>query len=241
MKGLRIAFWITLLVCAAALLPGGAAAAQGQPPAWRTEAHSVGAQDVLYDQLALGMVNGAASQNFETALNSFDIQVADDFDIPAGTFFWSITQIEVDGLYGDAGYQAVSANVFFYNSTGTLPGTSFYSAAFVPTAASLQSGDFVINLNPPAGLISGREYWMSVQANLDSAGTGRQWRWGLRTAQTGNAAALINPGNGWAYDCMVWKAIGSCNPATTEKDLQFRLSGQQINIASTIYLPTVFR
>jgi len=240
MRGKRLTVIASLIVVAVLLSSGGTATAHGfRPAAGNVGGASVGAQAVLYDQLTLGAPNGAASQNFETSLNTFDIQVADDFTVPAGAFFWLVTQIEIDGFYETCANQASSVNVFFNNSAGTLPGTSLYQGAFVPTAASLLSGDFVINLNPAPGLVAGRSYWLSVQANLDAGAQSCQWRWGMRSPISGNTAALVNPGNGWIYNCTVWTPLTTCTGDNV--DVQFRLNGSQINIVSTVYLPLISR
>ena len=246
MRSKHVTVLIGLVVIATLFLSGGTAVARANPPVLTGEngdSGSVGAQLVLYNQLTLGQINGAVSQNFETAFNSADNQSADDFTIPAGTFFWSVNTIEVDGFYqGGSGFQAATVNVYFYNTAGSLPGTALYAASFAPSG--LPSGDFVITLSPPAGLLAGRTYWVSVQANLDSGGgsTAHQWLWGLRNPQAGNAAAWLNPGNGYGVDCTVWKTLTDCGftvaPAT---DLQFKLSGSQINIVATVYLPIVSR
>ena len=249
MRSKHVTVLIGLVVAAPLLFSGrGVAAAQDN-------GGQVGAQacvaPCLYDQLTLGQTNGSVSQNFETAFNSLDNQSADDFSIPAGTFFWSVNKIEVDGLYlNGSNFQAASVNVYFYNTAGTLPplpGTSLYQASFVPSAG-LNNGDFVVNLNPPAGLLAGKTYWVSVQANLDAGGSlPHEWLWGFRGPQAANEAAWVNPENGFGgTGCTTWKTLTACGLPVPpgpppESDLQFRLSGSQINIAATVYLPLVSR
>lgn len=253
MRSKHVTVLIGLVVIATLFLSGGTAVARANPPVLTGEngdSGSVGAQVVLYDRLRLDQANGWISQNFETAFNAADNQAADDFAVPAGSFFWLVNNIEVDGFYQQPGYQAVSVNVFFYNNSGSgsLPGTSSYQGSFVPS--NLNTGDFVTNLNPPAGLLAGRTYWVSVQANLDagSSGSSHLWFWGLRgppqDPTTGNLAAWINQGGGFVVGpCTTWGPLATCggsDPGTTT-DLQFRLSGSQINIAARVYLPVISR
>jgi len=247
------------LVVAATLLFSGSGMAVAQDNGGQVGAQACVAP-CLYDQLTLGQTNGWVSQNFES-LDSLcasvgklpqcmDNQAADDFTIPPGSFFWLVNKVEVDGFYQQppSGYAAASANVFFYNNSGSgsLPGTSSYQGSFVP--GNLANGDFVIDLNPPAGLLAGRTYWVSVQANLDLGSDGRVWFWGLRGPPqdplTGNLAAWINQGGGFTVGpCTTWGPLASCggsDPGDTT-DLQFRLSGSQINIAARVYLPLISR
>jgi hypothetical protein len=240
MRSKHITILVGLIVTATVLFSGGGMAVA------QDNSGNVGAQacvaPCLYDQLTLGQPNGSVSQNFEATFNTRDNQSADDFTIPAGTFFWSINQVALDGLYNGSGFQATSVNVFFYNSAGSLPGTSVYQASFVP--AGLSTGDFVISLNPPAGLLAGKTYWLSVQANLDSGGVNpaHQWYWGLRGPGVGNAAAWINPGDGFFTGCTTWNTLTNCGITSGNvTDLQFRLSGTQVNIAATVYLPSIRR
>jgi len=244
MRSKHVTVLIGLMVAATLLFSGrGMAVAQDN-------GGQVGAQacvaPCLYDQLTLGQTTGWISQNFEIALNAADNQAADDFTIPPGSFFWSVNKVEVDGFYQEPGYQAATVNIYFYTNAGSLPGSSLYQASFAPSAG-LNSGDLVINLNPPAGLLAGKTYWLSVQANLDAGQSGSvdEWFWGLRGPQAGNAAAWINQGGGFVIGtpCTTWGPLATCggaDPGATT-DMQFRLSGSQINIAATVYLPIVSR
>jgi hypothetical protein len=242
---------IALLVTAAVLFSSGMAVAQGHPLSVETRrvgAKSVGAQDILYDQISTNISpTGVISQNFETNFNSYDNQAADDFTIQAGSYYWLVTQVEVMGHYLNPGYQASSVNVYLHNSTGSLPASSFFASSFIPVGG-LDTGSFVINLGPGVGLPSGRQYWLSVQANLDSGCpqqqgcSARQWQWRERTGgEVGSASAWLNILGGWWPDCTTWK------PRLTEcgfgsyPDLLFSLSGSLVPINTTIYFPFVLQ
>jgi hypothetical protein len=80
---------------------------------------------VLYDQydnFATQEPVNIPSQDFETALDFFDSQAADDFIVPIGQT-WEVTEVDVLGEYDSTG-PAASFHVFFYeNGAGDLPGT----------------------------------------------------------------------------------------------------------------------
>ena len=74
----------------------------------------------FYDQTDNGSVGtGSVSQNFETANDAFDNQVADDFVVPAGQT-WTIQQVNVTGSYFNGNGPATSVNVFFYSDSTTF-------------------------------------------------------------------------------------------------------------------------
>src|SRR5215212_8919788 len=54
--------------------------------------------DVLYDQYNNPGTNGTSSQNFETANDAVDDELADDFVVPGGQT-WDINGVDVDGFY----------------------------------------------------------------------------------------------------------------------------------------------
>jgi hypothetical protein len=237
------------LVVTATLLFSGRGMAAAQDGGGQVGAQACVAP-CLYDQLtpANDLANGWISQNFlETTLNAADNQAADDFTIPPGSFFWSVNKIEVDGFYQEPGYQAASVNIYFYSNAGSLPGPNIVAPVSVIPSANLNNGDFVMDLNPPVGLVAGHTYWLSVQANLDAGQSGSvdEWFWGLRGPQTANAAVWQNAQGGFIFGtpCTNWGPLATCggsDPGTTT-DLQFRLSGSKINIAATVYLPLISR
>ncbi len=79
--------------------------------------------DVLYDQYDNAGTVSSNSQDYETALNSFDNERADDFAVPSGPG-WNVTGVEVQGVYDNGPGPATSVHVRVYaNGAGNLPGT----------------------------------------------------------------------------------------------------------------------
>ena len=91
---------------------GGAAVTAPAPPA--------APYVTLYDQYNNAGADAVSSQDFETANNAFDDQVADDFVIPGGQD-WQVTEVDIQGQYFNGPGPAASMNVFFYTNSGTLP------------------------------------------------------------------------------------------------------------------------
>src|SRR5437762_5603594 len=52
----------------------------------------------LYDQYNNAAANSTSSQDFETAFDAFDDQVADDFVVPSGQT-WQVNEVDVAGVY----------------------------------------------------------------------------------------------------------------------------------------------
>ena len=78
--------------------------------------------DLLYDQFNNKGLVWSNSQDYESALDSFDNELADDFAVPPGST-WNLTGVEVQGVYDGPG-PATSVHVRAYaNGAGNLPGT----------------------------------------------------------------------------------------------------------------------
>ncbi len=135
------------------------------------------AGDVLYDQYDNAGTTASSSQNFETALDTSDDAVADDFVVPDGVG-WSISGVEVQGVYFHGPGPADSVNVSIYDNAGDLPGTLLASR---PNLSFTGGPSFVLTVSPAIELGPGR-HWLSVQANQTFASAG-QWGWLDRTQQ----------------------------------------------------------
>ncbi|MEO8286548.1 MAG: S-layer homology domain-containing protein [Chloroflexota bacterium] len=181
--------------------------------------------NVLYDQYdALGET-AVTSQQFEEEFAGYSAQAADNFFVtPRQT--WTVEQVAVSGVYSGSGY-ADSVNVFFYSATsGNMPAAPVFTQTDILPSFGLDTGDFVIPLNPPALLPEGH-YYISVQANQGYAQSG-QWFWRDRT-RVGSVygAAWRNPGGAFNRTfCTSWGGRGSiCSLSGHEPDQIFRLSG----------------
>src|SRR4051812_25901506 len=142
--------------------------------------------------------NALASQDFNDngTFDSGDIQLADDFVVPAGER-GSISSMDADGEYTAQGAPAAgpvhSVDVYFYASGSSAPvGSPVASRQGVAyTDISSGAGALRLDLGTPVTLTHGT-YWVSVWVHQD-ASTHGQWRWGTRTVQTGEAAGAFYP------------------------------------------------
>jgi len=222
-----------LLAAAAALALSASGIASAAGPALGHAGKAVpfslnSGQAVLYDQNDNDSGIGITSQNFETSLDAYDNQGADDFKVPAG-FTWKVKEVTVTGVYYNGAGPAPSVHVTFYKNLGGLPNSAKVVAdypAIVP--ADNGFGSFVIALPTGAKLKPGK-YWVSVQANMDFA-IGGQWGWETRTVQSGLPAAWQNPGDGFATGCTTWGYENVCIAAGQGPDKMFALKGKAIPI-----------
>ncbi|MBE0570215.1 MAG: T9SS type A sorting domain-containing protein [Ignavibacteriaceae bacterium] len=179
---------------------------------------------VLYEQLANIGTNSITSQNFETILDAYDNQLADDFIVPVVDDSWTIESIEVLGIYFNGTGPANSVNIWFYNDSLGLPASIAASRMDVVPSAGLATGSFILSLTSPVTLSAGT-YWLSVQCNMDSA-VGGQWGW-TEQLQNNQESVWQNPGGGWAATCSSWGyRVTNCSVGTAPYyDLSFRLNG----------------
>jgi hypothetical protein len=190
--------------------------------------------EILHNQLDGGTGYGITSQDFESTLNVFDSEAADDFEVPAGET-WTIQTVTVYGFFSNAGAVLNQVWVRFYTDVNGLPAPSFFnqSLVYVNTA-----GSFNITLPQPQNLNSGR-YWVSVQARMDY-GTQGQWFWYERNVQypNSNPSAWRNPGGGFGTPCTNWGSrVSNCGVGISP-DLIFALGGTRTTTGLTIRFPT---
>lgn len=180
----------------------------------------IGFGAVLYDQYDNMGTSSFPSQDFETALDNYDAQGADDFVVPAGET-WNITEVDVYGDYSSGSAGSESFHVFIYQDAAGLPGPVVYTA-LNQSYTSGNSIDFVITLTTPAILTEGT-YWVSVQSRMDYNGND-QWFWKDRSVQNNNPAAWQNPGDGFGSGCTAWAVRTSCL-GSAGPDYVYRLVG----------------
>ena len=194
----------------------------------------------LYDQYDNAGAIATSSQNYESTLNTYDDEVADDFTVTDNSG-WFVNQVEVDGQYFNGPGPATSVNVRFYADSSGLPGTMVAERLNVDFTQGPDPGDFVIPLVAGVPLGPGL-YWVSVQANQNFTTTG-QWGWTDRTVSANSGAAWENPGNGYSTPCVNWgRRATTCAIDAPAPDQVFRLLGnigaggpQLIHDHATVY------
>src|ERR1043166_7919500 len=191
-------------------------------------------QVVLYDQLNNPGTVSTLSQVFSD-FPTFSSDLADDFVVPSGQT-WNVSEVDAQGVYFNGPGPADSFNVYFYQSSGGLPGTVVYSA----TAQSYvnNSGVFQVTLAAPAILPAGT-YFVEVQANM-AFSPGGEWGWTDRTVQANSTASWQNTGGGFGPPgscpapgcpnpcptCHTWGIRQCCTGSPAgEPDHMFRLVG----------------
>jgi hypothetical protein len=170
-----------------------------------------------------GSVN---SQNYESAMQTYDDAAADDFTIPNATK-WHISEIDVTGAYASGSGPASSVIVTFYpNKKGEPNGRARYSFTLNCTD---NAGSFQCLLptkgkkNKLAVALGAGTWWVSVVANCVSQTCGT-WNWTENTTVTGYQAEWRNLYGGFNNECVGWAPLSTCfggSPA----DLAFTLIG----------------
>lgn len=236
-----------LLVVTLGLL-GAIGATQAKVPVTRvatthpaeTAVATAGTSGVLYAQIGTPVTNciiptfpqcSVNSQAYETALDQYDDQAADDFVVPSGQI-WSITGVDVVGDYVDG--RPAYFNVYFYLDAGGLPGTLAGSRLAQSYTGGAQSGTLhSITLTAPANLAAGT-YWLSVQARHDGGSaaiwgqTPYPWSWENASSGINGLAVWRNQGGGVYYNPdSQWVDAGNVSGAS--EDLRFRLNGTAVS------------
>lgn len=178
--------------------------------------HPVPSPTVLYNQNS-NFGQGIVSDNFSSAMSSYDSIGADDFWVPSGQT-WEITEADVTGSYVDGSGPASSVVVSFWG--GAYPqriaqhGADTFTLSCTDNAGSFacmlplsSRGKPLVRLR---GGSAGKGYWLSVVANCDLTTCG-EWQWTSSTAVHNSEGEWKNPGAGWHTPCgNGWGTIRAC-------------------------------
>lgn len=189
------------------------------------------AQIPLYDQTDAPSGAGVPDQNFETGLDAFDSDGADDFDVPAPG--WRITGVGTVGSTMMPGGATVDVS-FFVNAVGggdpDLPGNAICSYAGLTPLDS--GGSFTITLPAPCDLTPGT-YWLGIQTNQSLATNGGHF-WSTRSTQSGSEGVWRNPADGFGTGCTGFAPLTSCNVGGgASPDFLFTLAGDVFTTTTT--------
>jgi uncharacterized repeat protein (TIGR01451 family) len=188
----------------------------------------LGNSSVLFDQFDAASGNGTPDQDFETALDAFDAQAADDFVVPADAA-WLVRELRTIGSTTVSGGATISVAIHLNASGGgspDLPGSPVAGCSYsnlTPTTDT--AGSFVIRL-PAACLLTSGRYWLSLQTRQDVATHGQHF-WSNRAVQSGSEAVWRNPGNGFGSGCTVFRPQLECGVGGgASPDLLFQVVGE---------------
>jgi uncharacterized repeat protein (TIGR01451 family) len=196
---------------------------------------------VLWDQPITDTNLGAyANQDFETAVDAFDIFIADDF---GNSEWWAIDTIYVPGNTWNLGGDLDCAGVLHWEiyadaggvpagdpwGGGDAPVWTYYGPTSDPNVAfSTGVGGFesnvTLNLDAPIVLPPG-DWWLVFYPSLSFANC---FQYGRHVSGTGNGAPaqVINPGGGFGFPT-TWTSVQDPSTwAMTYHDFAFRLEGE---------------
>lgn len=184
-------------VSALAFCSGGASAA-GLPAAsvLGTLNNTPKGAKILYNQNSNNSGVGILSDNFTSgSFTSYDDQAADDFVIPKGQV-WTITQVDVSGVYFDGTGPATSEDVIFYkNAKSGEPGNAVKKGTF-KTLAGTGGPGFALKLPGKGVVLKAGHYWVSVVANVNYS-SGGEWGWFEDANVQNDSAVYRDAGSGW--------------------------------------------
>jgi len=185
--------------------------------------------DIIYDQLDSPAGAGFASQIFDAANATFDCRAGDDFTVPLADIQWNVNGVIVTGAYISGPGLTPTINVEFFNDGGGVPGTS--KCSYPGLVAGVDYVDDGLGslkiVFPSLCLLQAADYWVSVQAVMDST-VGGQWLWAERSVASGAGFAWENPLDGFGTGCVSWTSAAGCGASAP--DLLFALTGEVVPV-----------
>jgi hypothetical protein len=163
------------------------------------------AAGVCYDQTGPATAAALQSTNFQKSQNANDDRAGDNFTLKAAC---TVKTVTVAGAYNSTGPgPARSENVTFYANAKGLPGKVIANVRNVKGTDD-GTGNFVISLGAEAPKLAKGQYWLSVQANMNSSKGA--WGWTITSEKFGASGVFENPGGGIGIGCTTWTPLQTC-------------------------------
>ncbi|MGZ6961960.1 MAG: choice-of-anchor R domain-containing protein [Ilumatobacteraceae bacterium] len=176
----------------------------------------------------MGSSQGIVSQNFGD-FSTYSASAADDF-VVTDAAGWTVSEVDVSGLYFNGSGPANSFDVTFYNDAGGAPGSVACAATGSSFTATIPS--FSIPLSSPCSLAAGT-YWVGVAANMNFS-AGGEFGWIVYNGAPGGAAMWENPGGGFGV-CPTWGTVLSCL-GIADDSMSFAIVGHVNTVGAGISL-----
>jgi hypothetical protein len=218
---------LALAVAVVAALSTGAGARPSAKPSVaahsaKSAVHPHSVAGTIYSQRDNDNSIGFTSQNFESSLNAYDDQGADNFKIKQHAV---VREVDVDGVYFNCSTcgPASSIHVTFYKNAAGKPGAVVKD--YPALAYSDPSGTGTFAIKTPATRLRAGVYWVSVYVNMhfDTAG---QWGWNTNNTVRIGPSQWQNPGDGFGSGCTTWGTTTTCGPQGEGGDFSFALIGK---------------
>lgn len=170
---------------------------------------------VLYDQTGTAE-NGAPVQDFQSSLDVFDSEAADDF-VVTDAAGWSVSAFNFQVIFiDDAGLPTAPPptalyNIDVYADAANIPGTLSCSYTGVTGTVDATNTNLTIALPSNCSLAQGA-YWLSVTPVFDYA---PQAFWSNASGVAiGNAGVWRNPSGGFGTGCAAWSELSTCTTSS---------------------------
>lgn len=178
--------------------------------------------DILYNQNSDSAGAAVFSDNFTDGNHTTSgSQGADDFVVPKGSV-WTITEVDVSGVYYNGSGPANFENVDFYRNKVCceIPGKAV--GRFRKLHGEDSAGSFAIALPKGGMTLRPGHYWVSIVANMDQA-NGGEWGWDVNSVLHNYPAVWRQRCNGCSI-CTNWETLEDCGLGNGP-DLMFALRG----------------
>ncbi|MFZ2236088.1 MAG: hypothetical protein WAV67_06895, partial [Dokdonella sp.] len=206
--------------------PSAQSAVPAQRPAGTT---------VLYTQTGASL-GGGTNQNFATAQDAYDGELADDFVVPAGG--WGVNSVNFP-ITASAGGNVTLAtwNITFYSNGAGIPGAADVGCTYLAqpgTGATAAGGTITVTLPTQCNLTAGT-HWFSAQSNLDFAAGGQTFWSNYPAPAVGADAVFRNPGDGFATGCTTFTSVVTCAVGGSAPNYIFQLLGRTLPVTLQSY------
>jgi hypothetical protein len=215
-----------VLVAIGGVRAGGLAAVSVRQQPKHTTLFPHSGAKLLYDQSEADNGNAIRAENFESDLDAYDAEGADDFKVPAGET-WKISEVYVVGIYFEGSRSADSFNVTFYESRKGKVGKPVKACMNASYRYDTQFDFGMEYITCKVALTSGA-YFVAVQANTLFF-EGGEWGWLTNNTVRRNPSMWRNPGDGYGTGCTDFAPTKTCIPYDEGGDFAFALLGRKNN------------
>jgi hypothetical protein len=180
---------------------------------------------LLYDQFVNATTNAVFVDDSTSSSDSYDSEGADDFIVPAGG--WTVQQFKFQGFaFNGAVNNAwpTTSNVFVYPDNAGSPAAA-PECSYPLVADSYNSTTTVVTVNlPTACVLAAGKHWVGLQAVANFNVDGQSYFWTGSSPVANSGAVWRNPGDGTAFGCLTFTAVGSCSTGA-DPDFAFQVLG----------------